>query len=200
LDTFVLLESAKANFSISVPASVTTIEVDPDYHLFRKLYPDEVEPIVSAIMGNPEKRFISYTSEEKAIAAMSAFGLGVTGDTVEVLGPDDVQVGDDDHVSLLLNPSELPIYLKTRVIDDGESLVIDGTSYPRSGHTFVLTGQSDDMLSKYMVILTIDYESLPRIGQLVPHYGKYSYLVFKGPRNVGKGQWPVESSSLKKSL
>ena len=53
---------------------------------------------------------------------------------------------------------------------------------------------------KAMIIITEDYESLPRIGQLLPHYGKYSYLVFKGAKNIAKGQWPITDSPLKVTL
>ena len=35
-----------------------------------------------------------------------------------------------------------------------------------------------------------------RISTKVPHYGKYSYLVFEHARNVAKGTWPVTQSPL----
>jgi hypothetical protein len=34
------------------------------------------------------------------------------------------------------------------------------------------------------------------VARKVPHYGKYSYLVFSGEKNVTKGVWPVETSPL----
>jgi len=40
--------------------------------------------------------------------------------------------------------------------------------------------------------------SLPGLARKLPHYGKYSYLVFSGdePTNVAKGQWPVLGSPM----
>ena len=40
--------------------------------------------------------------------------------------------------------------------------------------------------------------ALPGLAGKLPHYGKYSYLVFKGeaPENRVKGQWPVQASRL----
>ena len=40
--------------------------------------------------------------------------------------------------------------------------------------------------------------AFPGLARKLPHYGKYSYLVFSGdaPRNVLKGQWPVTDSPL----
>jgi aminopeptidase N len=41
--------------------------------------------------------------------------------------------------------------------------------------------------------------ALPGLIRKLPHYGKYSYLVFQGeaPDNRVKGQWPARDSSLK---
>ena len=40
--------------------------------------------------------------------------------------------------------------------------------------------------------------SLPGLSRKLPHYHKYSYLIFEGsePANVGKGRWPVLSSPM----
>ena len=34
------------------------------------------------------------------------------------------------------------------------------------------------------------------IGRKVPHYGKYSYLIFDGTTNVGKGTWTIASTPM----
>jgi len=87
-------------------------------------------------------------------------------------------------------------YLLFQVND--ETITIGGKEYPKSGHTFILTGKNWNGFKNMLAIISNDLESLPRIGQLVPHYGKYSFLVFKGAKNVGKGQWAVKDSPLKK--
>ena len=38
------------------------------------------------------------------------------------------------------------------------------------------------------------------IGRKIPHYGKYSYLVFEGETNVGKGVWKAGDSPLARDL
>ena len=40
LDTSVVLDSEQKVFTLAVPQEITALEVDPDYHLFRKLYPE----------------------------------------------------------------------------------------------------------------------------------------------------------------
>jgi hypothetical protein len=83
---------------------------------------------------------------------------------------------------------------------DETSIVVNGESFPRAGHTFVLSSDEEEIAAKMLVVISDDMGSLPRIGQLVPHYGKYSYLVFKGARNAAKGQWPALTSPLRVAL
>ncbi len=192
-------ETAECHNFESSPCA-TAFEIDPDYHLFRRLHPEEVEPIVSAILGADEHRFVCDTSDEPAVKLFTAFASSFTEDSAGVNGYGLLQQPDRSFVPIMLNPPELPAYLVDRVKISDDSVSVQETSYPRSGHTFVLTGEKHDGFDKFMVIITDDYESLPRLGQLVPHYGKYSYLVFMGSRNIGKGQWEVASSPLKVKL
>jgi len=199
-DTSAIIASEESVFTMTVPNEMTTLEVDPEYHLFRKLYPQEVEPVISAILGNPQKRFISFASDENANEQYKSFGVNMTGDSVTIDSPEIFQSESRTYSPVMLNPTEMPKYLSDMISLKDDTVVIDDTKYPRGGHTFVLTGEKWNGFEKYMVVLTENYESLPRLGQLIPHYGKYSFLVFEGSRNVGKGQWPVKQSPLRKRL
>jgi len=199
LDTTVVLDNQQEDFKIRAAAAAAKLEIDPDCHLFRRLYPEEVEPIISAILGNPQKQFLAYNTIPPERRTFATFGLNLTGDTVTVWSP-----GDPDSVGegsgIILNPDLLPDFFNELVFFQGDSMVVNGSAYAPAGHTFVLAGQSPDSANKYTIIMTADFKSLPRIGQLIPHYGKYSYLVFEGDKNVGKGQWVPDSSPLKINL
>jgi aminopeptidase N len=200
LDTSVIVASEESVFTMTVPSEITALEVDPEYHLFRKLYPQEVEPVISAILGNPQKRFISFASDESTNEQYKSFSVNMTEDSITVDSPEIFQSESRAYAPVVLNPTVLPKYLSEMISLKEDTVVIDNTRYPREGHTFVLTGEKWNGFEKYMVVLTEDHESLPRLGQLISHYGKYSFLVFEGSRNVGKGQWPVKQSPLKKRL
>ncbi len=199
MDTAVTLDTAGAEFSFTVSGAATTLDVDPDYHLFRKLYPEEVEPVISAILGNPAKRFICEDSRIEPVDNFREFGLNMTGDSIEVTAtrPADTTLGT---YAVILDYGQMPEYLQPLISLTEDSVAVAGISYDRSSHTCILTGQEWMGFEKYMFIITQDYQSLPRIGQLIPHYGKYSYLVFEGTKNVGKGQWEPEHSPLKVKL
>ena len=200
LDTSVILDSDESVFRLVLPGVFTSLEVDPEYHLFRRLYPEEVEPIVSAVLGNPQKMFVSIETDDNSKQYYATFGENITGDSINVYSMESLENDDREFVPIMLSPSELPEYVSRMIDIRNDSVTINKTTYSRDNHTFILTGEHWNGFEKYMVVLTEDYESLPRIGQLIPHYGKYSFLVFEKSRNVGKGQWKVENSPLRKKL
>jgi hypothetical protein len=46
------------------------------------------------------------------------------------------------------------------------------------------------------LFLTLSDRNLQAVARKIPHYGKYSYLAFRGGQNVDKGDWPVDQSPL----
>jgi hypothetical protein len=200
IDTAVMVEVGTGTYEFTVRGLVESVEVDPDYHLFRKLYPEEIEPIVSAVMGVEQKRFVAYDADEGGKAQFQSFGENLSEGTVALESADILQTETKDFAPVVWNPTELPEPTAAMLTTTDSSVIINETEYLRTGHTFVLSGKNWNGFDMYMVILSDDAESLPRIGQLVPHYGKYSFLVFEGARNVGKGQWDVTESPLKKKL
>ncbi len=200
IDTSVLLNFPTELYSLRFGNSGQTFEIDPDFHLFRKLYPEEVEPIVSSVMGKDDRQYFTPDSRIDVVKLFAEFGTNIEGDSVAVQSMNAFADADQACAPIVLNPAELPDYLKGKVVLGKQTVNIQGTDYPRKGHTLVLTGQDWNGHNRCMIIVTSDYGSLPRLGQLVPHYGKYSYLVFMGARNVGKGQWEVSSSPLKVTL
>mgnify|MGYP002640315739 CR=1 FL=1 len=199
-DGVVELSDTSAIFEFLVAGEATAFEVDPDYNTFRHLYPEEIEATVAAAMGAPQKYFWYSVEAEKSV--MKSFGDAIIeGDVTPVPAETPLDIGPADNFSVFnLNPSGLPADLARQVKMESASISIDGTSFPRKGHTFVLSGEDKTNAAKTLIIISENLESLPRIGELIPHYGKYSYLVFKGSRNVAKGQWPALASPLRINL
>jgi len=200
IDTFMVLDKPAEDNYFYLADEFSSVEIDPDYHLFRKLYPEEIEPIISAVMGTPKKRFVAYDVDEATGGLFQAFAAAIAEDSAVVETPHVLSSEPKDYAPVLLNPAELPDNLARMFTATDSSIVINSTEYARAGHTFVLSGKNWEGFASYLVVLTEDPQSLPRLGQLIPHYGKYSYLVFEGARNVGKGQWAVAESPLRREL
>lgn len=173
-------------------------EIDPDYHLFRKLYPEEVEPIVSGVLGMPGHMLVCDADNADMRQAFAEFGGNLVGDSLLLNESSSQAEATAETAPIVINPKTMPDYYNDLLEITSDSIRILDQWFPTAGHTFILSGNDWMKARKFMVVLTADPTSLPRIGQLVPHYGKYSYLVFEGASNVGKGQWPVTSSPLKK--
>jgi aminopeptidase N len=198
IDTVALLEKNKTTFILTTQMAHGSVEVDPDYHLFRKLYPEEIEPIISAVMGVDKKRFVAYNVPDAGLGLFQAFAAALAEDSTPVESPVILSSEPKDFAPIILNPTEIPAGLSSLFTTTDSTLTINGTEYVRAGHTFVMAGKNWDGFERYLIVLSDDLASLPRIGQLVPHYGKYSYLVFESAKNVGKGQWPTPDSPLRK--
>jgi aminopeptidase N len=194
------ITGAEAIFEFKVNGQASAFELDPDYNLFRHLYPQEIEATVAAAMGASEKHFWYYKEGDRE--ALKLFGDALTeGDIYPASVNDAVSVGlEGNYAIFALNPTQLPRELSKQIQMDKTSITINGESFPRAGHSFILSSEEEEIAAKTMIVVSDDLASLPRIGQLVPHYGKYSYLVFKGTRNVAKGQWPALTSPLRVAL
>lgn len=199
-DMIVSIKEVETVVDVDVEGTVTSFEVDPDYNVFRHLYPQEIEPIVAAAMGSPEKHFLYMNETDKE--TMKAFGDNLTEGDVNPIPKDQViSLGTEgSYAFICLNTDIVPETLKPLIDVQEETMTINGQEFPRAGHTFVMAGSEEAIAGQFLKVISDDHESLPRIGQLIPHYGKYSYLVFKGAKNVAKGQWPAEDSPLKITL
>jgi hypothetical protein len=195
-DTTVVLNSPSTSYSMNLPNGAAAISVDPEFHLFRRLFPEEIEPILSAALGNKNKLFFADEGTE----LFKQFGDNVTENDVAIQSLYEIDSSDKSGLPVILNAKESVSYISDRIEIIADYISIAGKKYPIAGHTFILTGQNWEGFKNVLIIFSNDVESLPRIGQLIPHYGKYSYLVFKGTKNVGKGQWEVTESPLKKSF
>lgn len=200
IDTFVIFNSPESTYTMTIPNGMTSLMVDPEYNIFRKMYPEEIEPIVSLIMGNPDKQFITYESDSIINNLFNEFGMNLTGDSITISNSVTQSKETKEDFLVILNPTELPSFLENRIKHVNDSLTLNNETYPSDSHTFILTGKDWEGFKNYMVIISKNPESLPRLGQLVPHYGKYSYLVFEGARNIAKGQWDIDDTPLRKEL
>lgn len=199
-DTTVTLSNNEQIYQLIAPATADKIEIDPDFHLFRKLYPEEVEPIVSAVLGYDNQIYAIDNLESAGANAFRQFAQNINGEEQTIISFDKLQNGNDTTSLIIINPTAIPKYIAEIITIAGDSITVNGETFPKDSHTFILSGDNYKGYKKYLVVLTSDFESLPRLGQLIPHYGKYSYLVFNGSKNVAKGQWKIESSPLKMSL
>lgn len=205
VDTTIVMTKGNVSTTLSVPAGVNTVTLDPDFELFRRLYPEEIEPIVAAVLGAENKEFWSFVDGAEPNHNFQLFGnnlmdLSAEDASVKIQKISATNRPHSSTTPILLNPYELPDYLDEFVTLSSDIIQINGTEFPLPGHTFIFAGKSWYGSDHCLVVYSENFDDLERLGQLIPHYGKYSYLVFEGTHNIAKGQWPVSASPLRREI
>ncbi len=204
-DWTVSLRSGSFGESRRLPAKPTTLEVDPDFDLFRRLHRAEVPTALSQLFGAdtltavlPEAAAEDLGAAYAEVAEQSGRGrpTGTVRDT-------EVAIADlsDCSVWILGEPrwrAKLATLLPPGTRLEPERFTIAGETYDRSAHTLVLAlphpENPDEAIGLFLASGPGDVAA---VWRKLPHYGKYSYLVFEGARNVAKGTWPIGRSPLK---
>jgi hypothetical protein len=195
-------------FSIELPARPLRLEVDPWFDLFRQLDATEAPPTLSKLLGADEALFVLPGNASDELLAgyrnlARQWARGYRHASTEL---------DRDLKTL---PPHIPIWLLgwenafldqfLKRFDDGrfngmqDDLEPAGTEFPRAGHSLVMVDAVTDQGGITALIASDESQALAGLARKLPHYGKYSYLVFAGerPDNRLKGQWPVTVSPLR---
>ena len=195
-------------FEVELPAKPVRLEVDPWFDLFRQLDPAEAPPTLGKLLGSDEVLFVlpSQASAEllagyRSLAQQWARGYR------------HASIKMDRDLKVL--PAHVPTWLlgwensfterflqrfdDGRLNREGDSLTLAGQSFTKAEHSLVLVDAESGSGNISTLIATDDPQALPGLARKLPHYGKYSYLLFAGerPDNQLKGQWSVTRSPLR---
>ena len=194
------LDSAAAR--VVLPAGTRWVAVDPDFDIFRKLHRGEIPPALSQILGADsvvvvmgsrcasgmagalEKLAADWSRNNDVIVVAEADFTEPDGRGVWLFG--DGRLADEVFARTRAF-GDAPVKLRADAVAGGRTLV---ASFRDPGHEEI----------PWTVVLPADASVVDALGRKLPHYGRYSYLVFEGENNVDKGSWVVESSPLRLDL
>ncbi|MBF0559386.1 MAG: M1 family peptidase [Nitrospirae bacterium] len=200
--TSVVMDKRILEFSLRVPAQPLRLDVDPAFDLFRRLDRDEIPPALSQALGAKKILLILPSAANSALLrAYRNFA-----DTFIGAGPDSVEIRLDTQVAKL--PSDRAVMIlgwqnlfvkeaMTSLSDYGvaqlkESLRIGKDIIPHENYSVVLTSRHPGNREMALTLIaTTVPAALPGLAVKIPHYNKYSYIVFEGngPTNTLKGRW-----------
>ena len=211
--TGVRLEQKQTRIELELTARPLRLEVDPEFDVFRRLHRAEIPPSVSQAMG-----------AERVLIVLPSQARPDLQDAYRRLA-ESWQAGNREQVGIVLD-AELEVLPADRAVwafgwrnrfryqvnealqgyafaDRGDSVRIEGATLERDNQAVVVMARQASNPEQALGWLAADKPAaLPGLGRKLPHYGRYSYLAFRGeaPDNVLKGKWPVVGSPMSVQL
>jgi hypothetical protein len=194
-------------FGISVPSTPLGLELDPKIDIFRRLHREEIPPTLSQTLGADSALIVVSESEAPEIAEKFRNLAETWADNETIEWDSELEVGElpRDMAIWFLGETKFMNQLMRSIPDE---LQINETEwrcgeemYTADGKTgvFTLSSPYDTELS-WTLVLSDDPTAFESVSAKLPHYGKYSYLVFEGSNNIGKGVWRADESPLRVSF
>lgn len=205
---YVWLEKREQQYMIPVSGKSQKIAIDPDYDVFRILDRNEIPPTFSEIFAQqhaiiilpdkcPEDKMIVY----KTFAEMLSEGK-------ENLQLKSVNTIDEDDLAkhslyILGGPLENSLLDKLEISEQNEvtlnhnKILLNNEKVPGAEDLVAIVFRKADNIDQNICIISIgENNQIGRVGSLINHYGKYSYLLFENGKNVLKGIYEVTSNPL----
>jgi aminopeptidase N len=207
------MKERTAKLTLEDPKKILKLEVDPRFDVFRKLDLEETPPTLGQAFGAekvliilPEsKKEGMQTAWERLASSWSGEKGGADSDAIKVIKESEIDSLPDDRAIWVFGRENLwrpsaDEGLTDYGVKPGETSIALGVQdVPYEEHSFVMALRHPKNPDLVLCCLAAELpESIPGLGRKLPHYGKYSYLAFRGdePVNVHKGQWPLVKSPM----
>ncbi len=209
LHQYLWLEKETRRFRIPVSSRPQILAVDPEFNVFRKLDHNEIPPTLAEIFAQ-EKRLIVLPDRVAAAKAalyrqFAEMLSQATPDTVSVkaVGQLNEEEVRDYSLYLLGTPAENSLWKKLQpelppeLRMEEKNIVLNDETLPGTNQLVVFTlRDTKNKERNFCLIALADDANIGRVGSLLVHYGKYSYLVFENGRNKKKGVYSTPKSPL----
>ncbi|MSO98337.1 MAG: M20/M25/M40 family metallo-hydrolase [Rhodospirillaceae bacterium] len=193
--------------AFDLPAKAERVEIDPQFNVYRRLSPFEVPTSLSKAFG-AEKALIVLPSTDEAklfaglVKSWSKSGLEVVRDA------DVFELPADRAVWVLGTTNRLIPAINTALKSEGASIdatgaKLEGADFAAASKSLVITARHPKTPTAAVVFISATSEAAADgLARKLPHYGKYSWLVFNGdaPENEAKGEWIPRNTPLARDL
>jgi hypothetical protein len=190
------------SFTLNLPAQPARLVLDPEFDVFRLPDPAELPASIGVLSGKGDKTYVlSRKTDEAMQLAWESWLNGLKANDKHLrVQYDDEPLPDTGTVILLGGDNAALAGLLERAKEPfrmtDAAYTLNSINYTCGLHTLALALRA----GKQNIVL-LDASSpdgLEKMLSKLPHYGKYSYLLFNSAtgENVAKGQWEVTDSPL----
>ncbi len=210
------MTSKQQDFTFSLENQPLALAVDPQFDVFRRLDDSEIPSSMGQLFAADDVLIVLSSGEEqKMTEAYTRLATNWTANRPgsKVVRDDQIRQLPQDRMVWLFGQhnrfaGQLASLADTNQVSiNGNSLSVYGNDYDRKTHSYAITvsntGKPAASSRQTIGWLSADsVASLTGMARKLPHYGKYSYLVFLGAQtvNVLKGQWDTSDSAMRLTL
>jgi hypothetical protein len=196
----VRLDAQRGNFTIVAPGA-TRLGIDPDYDLFRRLHREEIEPTLSQVLAVEAPLFILPPDAAQEAAATGFAEAFAEIDPPAILSALPADVDFDGAVAaVVLNPGPevLAQYVPAGLQITGDLVFLEGKRYSLKEYDLVFAARNPGHPSiTDLVVISRSPDRLPRLGERLGHYGKYSWLLLPAAAGQAvRGNWSPAGNPL----
>lgn len=202
LITDLLLSDRTTRFEITASAQPRRLVVDPDAHVFRHLFPEEIPASVNNIRGSQSLiAVVSAGLSQDTAAAARLLLQALRQERTQVIqekdfSPDQHRDQDVLFFGLPANHSE-PLQGAASLAVGAEHLEFGGQIYTGSDTAlFAVVAAPGGPETSWAYFIPLSAQAAQDAARRIPHYGRYSYLVFHQGANRDKGIWDIQDSPL----
>jgi aminopeptidase N len=208
--TTLQLNSKQQKYSLEFNRKPVIIDIDPAFDIFRRLDSREIPAAISQGFGDDKPLLIlPGKANPQQLTAYRALAEQWQKQQMQSL-----EIKTDAELTEL--PADRSIWIlgwdnrfKEAVVKDLKSngltvaekaFGLMEQSFDKTQHALMVATRHPQNLNKTLLWLSGDnLDAMPGLARKLPHYRKYSYLVFKGdaPDNIVKGQWEITDSPMR---
>jgi hypothetical protein len=197
---------ARVDVGFDLNGTAQRVEIDPQFQVYRRLSPFEIPPSLSKAFG-----------AKNALMVVSARSASVYAGLVKAWGAGGVETVMDDQLSAL--PADRAVWVLgadnkfAPVVAEGlraYGASVDAAGLRTSNNNYGAAGRSlvagirhpQNPDSVVFYVSASSEAAATALASKLPHYGKYSWLVFAGDAatNEASGEWPVGDTPLARNL
>jgi hypothetical protein len=199
-------DSTRVQQRFALDAPPLRVEVDPQFQVYRRLSPLETPPALSNALGASRVLIVTPAGGEALYAGLVQAWRA---DGVEVAADNQLEQLPADKAIWLLGagnkfaPLVLAALKPWGATFDARGLhTVDETFAPENRSFVVGVRHPGNPASVVILVSAPSAAASAALARKLPHYGKYSWLVFAGDdaTNEGKGEWPTGDTPLSRNL
>ena len=201
----VYLDNATAKFRIRMQEPPRTIAADPDFDVFRLLFPEEIPATVNAVKGSNNLAAVLAEDSPKAWEKIfRGLLMGLNHGGAHILSESRFSTEDTAGKDLLFfgmpkrkkGRSLLSKLDDATVLSARAFLVGEDISSRNADTMFAVFKRKKRLVAVFLPVEGTNVETVMRTARKITHYGRYGRLSFKGGVNNGKGVGEVSGSPL----